>query len=162
MESLFKENSNKVDNTRLLETDLGNMICYNENDTMRIGEFCYIMLDSEQEFLGEITNIGFTDDDQICVFLLGIDGKEYGFLIIEIDRHLTIEEKSTQDIERSHDSSCTCGCCCGDNEFDVFDDDDDTISSEIYESISQLTGMLSDITQDEATAQYNILKKSVF
>lgn len=162
MESLFKENSNKVDNTRLLETDLGNMICYNENDTMRIGEFCYIMLDSEQEFLGEITNIGFTDDDQICVFLLGIDGKEYGFLIIEIDRHLTIEEKSTQDIERSHDSSCTCGCCCGDNEFDVFDDDDDTISSEIYESISQLTGMLSDITQDEATAQYNILKRSVF
>lgn len=162
MESLFKENSNKVDNTRLLETDLGNMICYNENDTMRIGEFCYIMLDSEQEFLGEITNIGFTDDDQICVFLLGIDGKEYGFLIIEIDRHLTIEEKSTQDIERSHDSSCTCGCCCNDNEFDVFDDDDDTISSEIYESISQLTGMLSDITQDEATAQYNILKKSVF
>ena len=162
MESLFKENSNKVDNTRLLETDLGNMICYNENDTMRIGEFCYIMLDSEQEFLGEITNIGFTDDDQICVFLLGIDGKEYGFLIIEIDRHLTIEEKSTQNIERSHDSSCTCGCCCGDNEFDVFDDDDDTISSEIYESISQLTGMLSDITQDEATAQYNILKKSVF
>lgn len=162
MESLFKENSNKVDNTRLWETDLGNMICYNENDTMRIGEFCYIMLDSEQEFLGEITNIGFTDDDQICVFLLGIDGKEYGFLIIEIDRHLTIEEKSTQDIERSHDSSCTCGCCCGDNEFDVFDDDDDTISSEIYESISQLTGMLSDITQDEATAQYNILKKSVF
>ena len=161
MESLFKENSNKVDNTRLLETDLGNMICYNENDTMRIGEFCYIMLDSEQEFLGEITNIGFTDDDQICVFLLGIDGKEYGFLIIEIDRHLTIEEKSTQDIERSHDSSCTCGCCCGDNVFDVFDDDD-TISSEIYESISQLTGMLSDITQDEATAQYNILKKSVF
>ena len=162
MESLFKENSNKVDNTRLLETDLGNMICYNENDTMRIGEFCYIMLDSEQEFLGEITNIGFTDDDQICVFLLGIDGKEYGFLIIEIDRHLTIEEKSTQNIERSHDSSCTCGCCCGDNEFDVFDDDDDTISSEIYESISQLTGMLSDITQDEATAQYNILKRSVF
>lgn len=162
MESLFKENSNKVDNTRLWETDLGNMICYNENDTMRIGEFCYIMLDSEQEFLGEITNIGFTDDDQICVFLLGIDGKEYGFLLIEIDRHLTIEEKSTQDIERSHDSSCTCGCCCGDNEFDVFDDDDDTISSEIYESISQLTGMLSDITQDEATAQYNILKKSVF
>ena len=162
MESLFKENSNKVDNTRLWETDLGNMICYNENETMRIGEFCYIMLDSEQEFLGEITNIGFTDDDQICVFLLGIDGKEYGFLIIEIDRHLTIEEKSTQDIERSHDSSCTCGCCCGDNAFDVFDDDDDTISSEIYESISQLTGMLSDITQDEATAQYNILKKSVF
>ena len=162
MESLFKENSNKVDNTRLLETDLGNMICYNENDTMRIGEFCYIMLDSEQEFLGEITNIGFTDDDQICVFLLGIDGKEYGFLIIEIDRHLTIEEKSTQDIERSHDSSCTCGCCCGDNEFDVFDDDDDTISSEIYETISQMTGMLSDLTQDEATAQYNILKRSVF
>ena len=35
MESLFKENSNKVDNTRLLETDLGNMICYNENDTMQ-------------------------------------------------------------------------------------------------------------------------------
>ena len=162
MESLFKENSNKVDNTRLWETDLGNIICYNENDTMRIGEFCYIMLDSEQEFLGEITNIGFTDDDQICVFLLGIDGKEYGFLLIEIDRHLTIEEKSTQDIERSHDSSCTCGCCCGDNEFDVFDDDEDTISSEINESISQLTGMLSDITQDEATAQYNILKKSVF
>ena len=162
MESLFKENSNKVDNTRLWETDLGNIICYNENETMRIGEFCYIMLDSEQEFLGEITNIGFTDDDQICVFLLGIDGKEYGFLIIEIDRHLTIEEKSTQDIERSHDSSCTCGCCCGDNEFDVFDDDDDTISSEIYETISQMTGMLSDITQDEATAQYNILKKSVF
>lgn len=161
MESLFKENSNKVDNTRLLETDLGNMICYNENDTMRIGEFCYIMLDSEQEFLGEITNIGFTDDDQICVFLLGIDGKEYGFLIIEIDRHLTIEEKSTQDIERSHGCGCSCGCCCDDNEFDVLDDDG-TISSDIYETISQMTGMLSDITQDEATAQYNILKRSVF
>ena len=161
MESLFKENSNKVDNTRLLETDLGNMICYNENDTMRIGEFCYIMLDSEQEFLGEITNIGFTDDDQICVFLLGIDGKEYGFLIIEIDRHLTIEEKSTQDIERSHGCGCSCGCCCDDNEFDVLDDDG-TISSDIYETISQMTGMLSDLTQDEATAQYNILKRSVF
>ena len=161
MESLFKENSNKVDNTRLLETDLGNMICYNENDTMRIGEFCYIMLDSEQEFLGEITNIGFTDDDQICVFLLGIDGKEYGFLIIEIERHLTIEEKSTQNIERAHECGCSCGCCRGDNEFDVLDDDG-TISSEIYETISQMTGMLSDITQDEATAQYNILKRSVF
>ena len=161
MESLFKENSNKVDNTRLLETDLGNMICYNENDTMRIGEFCYIMLDSEQEFLGEITNIGFTDDDQICVFLLGIDGKEYGFLIIEIERHLTIEEKSTQNIERAHECGCSCGCCCGDNEFDVLDDDG-TISSEIYETISQMTGMLSDITQDEATVQYNILKRSVF
>ena len=161
MESLFKENSNKVDNTRLWETDLGNIICYNENETMRIGEFCYIMLDSEQEFLGEITNIGFTDDDQICVFLLGIDGKEYGFLIIEIDRHLTIEEKSTQNIERVHECGCSCGCCCGDNEFDVLDDDG-TISSEIYETISQMTGMLSDITQDEATAQYNILKRSVF
>ena len=161
MESLFKENSNKVDNTRLLETDLGNMICYNENDTMRIGEFCYIMLDSEQEFLGEITNIGFTDDDQICVFLLGIDGKEYGFLIIEIERHLTIEEKSTQNIERSHECGCSCGCCCSDNDFDVLDDDG-TISSEIYETISQMTGMLSDLTQDEATAQYNILKRSVF
>ena len=161
MESLFKENSNKVDNTRLWETDLGNIICYNENETMRIGEFCYIMLDSEQEFLGEITNIGFTDDDQICVFLLGIDGKEYGFLIIEIERHLTIEEKSTQNIERSHECGCSCGCCCGDNEFDVLDDDG-TISSEIYETISQMTGMLSDITQDEATAQYNILKRSVF
>ena len=161
MESLFKENSNKVDNTRLLETDLGNMICYNENDTMRIGEFCYIMLDSEQEFLGEITDIGFTDDDQICVFLLGIDGKEYGFLIIEIERHLTIEEKSTQNIERAHECGCSCGCCCGDNEFDVLDDDG-TISSEIYETISQMTGMLSDITQDEATVQYNILKRSVF
>lgn len=161
MESLFKENSNKVDNTRLWETDLGNIICYNENETMRIGEFCYIMLDSEQEFLGEITNIGFTDDDQICVFLLGIDGKEYGFLIIEIERHLTIEEKSTQNIERSHECGCSCGCCCGDNEFDVLDDDG-TISSEIYETISQMTGMLSDITQDEATAQYNMLKRSVF
>ena len=161
MESLFKENSNKVDNTRLLETDLGNMICYNENDTMRIGEFCYIMLDSEQEFLGEITNIGFTDDDQICVFLLGIDGKEYGFLIIEIERHLTIEEKSTQNIERSHGCGCSCGCCCDDNDFDVLDDDD-VIGSEIYEYISQVTGMLSDMTQDEATAQYNILKRSVF
>jgi hypothetical protein len=161
MESLFKENSNKVDNTRLLETDLGNMICYNENDTMRIGEFCYIMLDSEQEFLGEITNIGFTDDDQICVFLLGIDGKEYGFLIIEIERHLTIEEKSTQNIERAHECGCSCGCCCGDNEFDVLDNDD-VIGSEIYEYISQVTGMLSDMTQDEATAQYNIIKKSVF
>ena len=161
MESLFKENSNKVDNTRLWETDLGSMICYNENDTMRIGEFCYIMLDSEQEFLGEITDIGFTDDDQICVFLLGIDGKEYGFLIIEIERHLTIEEKSTQNIERAHECGCSCGCCCGDNEFDVLDDDG-TISSEIYETISQMTGMLSDITQDEATAQYNILKRSVF
>lgn len=161
MESLFKENSNKVDNTRLWETDLGNIICYNENETMRIGEFCYIMLDSEQEFLGEITNIEFTDDDQICVFLLGIDGKEYGFLIIEIERHLTIEEKSTQNIERAHECGCSCGCCCGDNEFDVLDDDG-TISSEIYETISQMTGMLSDITQDEATAQYNILKRSVF
>ena len=161
MESLFKENSNKVDNTRLWETDLGNIICYNENETMRIGEFCYIMLDSEQEFLGEITNIEFTDDDQICVFLLGIDGKEYGFLIIEIERHLTIEEKSTQNIERAHECGCSCGCCCGDNEFDVLDDDG-TISSEIYETISQMTGMLSDITQDEATVQYNILKRSVF
>lgn len=161
MESLFKENSNKVDNTRLWETDLGNIICYNENETMRIGEFCYIMLDSEQEFLGEITNIEFTDDDQICVFLLGIDGKEYGFLIIEIERHLTIEEKSTQNIERAHECGCSCGCCRGDNEFDVLDDDG-TISSEIYETISQMTGMLSDITQDEATAQYNILKRSVF
>ena len=161
MESLFKENSNKVDNTRLWETDLGNIICYNENETMRIGEFCYIMLDSEQEFLGEITDIGFTDDDQICVFLLGIDGKEYGFLIIEIERHLTIEEKSTQNIERAHECGCSCGCCCGDNEFDVLDDDG-TISSEIYETISQMTGMLSDITQDEATVQYNILKRSVF
>ena len=161
MESLFKENSNKVDNTRLWETDLGNIICYNENETMKIGEFCYIMLDSEQEFLGEITNIGFTDDDQICVFLLGIDGKEYGFLIIEIERHLTIEEKSTQNIERAHECGCSCVCCCSDNEFDVLDDDD-TISSEIYETISQMTGMLSDLTQDEATAQYNILKRSVF
>ena len=161
MESLFKENSNKVDNTRLWETDLGNIICYNENETMKIGEFCYIMLDSEQEFLGEITDIGFTDDDQICVFLLGIDGKEYGFLIIEIDRHLTIEEKSTQNIERAHECGCSCGCCCGDNEFDVLDDDG-TISSEIYETISQMTGMLSDITQDEATEQYDILKRSVF
>ena len=125
MESLFKENSNKVDNTRLWETDLGNIICYNENETMRIGEFCYIMLDSEQEFLGEITNIEFTDDDQICVFLLGIDGKEYGFLIIEIERHLTIEEKSTQNIERAHECGCSCGCCRGDNEFDVLDDDPD-------------------------------------
>ena len=119
------------------------------------------MLDSEQEFLGEITNIGFTDDDQICVFLLGIDGKEYGFLIIEIERHLTIEEKSTQNIERSHECGCSCGCCCSDNDFDVLDDDG-TISSEIYETISQMTGMLSDLTQDEATAQYNILKRSVF
>ena len=161
MESLFKENSNKVDNTRLWETDLGNIICYNENETMRIGEFCYIMLDSEQEFLGEITNIGFTDDDQICVFLLGIDGKEYGFLIIEIERHLTIEEKSTQNIERAHECGCSCGYCCSDNDFDVLDDDG-TISSEIYETISQMTGMLSDLTQDEATAQYNILKRSVF